>query len=340
MSRTATETHVFGARVQAFFNDTWYGRSRWFVALLPLSWLFRIGVFLRRAAYRRGAIPRFRLTVPVIVVGNITVGGTGKTPLVAWLARELTHRGRRPGIISRGYGASPSVAPRIVAPNSPAAEVGDEPVELRRKTGVPVCVCADRVRAGHALIAQGVDVLIADDGLQHYRLGRDLEIAVLDGGRLLGNGRLLPAGPLREPMARLEEADVVLVNGDAAFPDALNFCLVPKSVEPLAGGYRVDLRHFSGQRVWSVAGIANPGRFVDMLEAAGIEAVMAAVPDHGMIRLDVLREKEAMPILMTEKDAVKYSDTSANDVWFVSVDIKMPDATCAALSAAIDGVLH
>jgi tetraacyldisaccharide 4'-kinase len=305
----------------------WYGGS-WVAALLaPFSWLYALAVAARRAAYRRGWIARVRLPVPVIVVGNITAGGTGKTPVVEWLVRQLQAAGLRPGIVSRGYGGRSQPVPVRVTRNSVAAEVGDEPLLLARRTGVPVWVCVDRVRAAERLVQDGVGVIVADDGLQHYRLARDVEIVVMDGERGFGNGRLLPAGPLREPAARLAEADVVLVNGGGGQLRGERFLLAGSAAVNLANGETRPLASFAGQRVWAVAGIGNPQRFIDSLRAAGIEAVAVAVADHGTVDLAALHRQQDQPVLMTEKDAVKYRRTDHPSAWLVPVEVQMsPEA--------------
>lgn len=302
----------------------WYGGSWAATLLAPFAWLFALAVVARRAAYRRGWIARVRLLVPVIVVGNITVGGTGKTPVTEWLVRQLQAAGLRPGIVSRGYGGQPQTEPVRVTRNSTAAEVGDEPLLLARRTGVPVCVCVDRVRAAERLVQDGVGVIVADDGLQHYRLARDVEIVVVDGERGFGNARLLPAGPLREPLSRLAEADVVLVNGGGGQVRGERFVLSGSAAVNLANGETRPLASFAGQRAWAVAGIGNPRRFYESLRAAGIEAEPVAVADHGTVDLAALHRTGAQPVLMTEKDAVKYRRTDHPSAWIVPVEVQMP----------------
>lgn len=270
--------------------------------------------------------------MPVIVVGNVTVGGSGKTPLVAWLVRRLARAGFRPGIVSRGYGRRAGAHPVLVAVDDPAEAVGDEPLLLARRTGVPVCICTDRVRAvTHLLDVAEVDIVVADDGLQHYRMRRDLEFAVIDGARGLGNGRLLPAGPLREPAARLNEVDCIFVNGGpVAGPDGFvtaGFDLRPDRARSLADATDCELEAFRGRTVWAVAGIGNPERFYAVLAERGIEAEPVPVSDHGVVSLEALAARRAQPILMTEKDAVKYPAPVTVDAWYVPVELHMtPDA--------------
>jgi tetraacyldisaccharide 4'-kinase len=214
----------------------------------------------------------------------------------------------------------------MVTANSNYQEVGDEPLVLARQTGAPLCIGVDRVAASRRLVAEcDVDVVIADDGLQHYRMIRDFEIAVLDGQRVLGNRSMLPAGPLREPPARLDEVDLVLVNGDSDFSQGYRFDLLPHQAVSLAGSGRRDLSEFRGMEVWAVAGIGNPHRFCLMLESFGINPVLVDIPDHGIASLPALKRQHSRPILMTEKDAVKYPDTSPDDAWYVPVTVKISE---------------
>jgi len=233
----------------------WYEQSVIGWMLWPFALIFRVLVAIRVQAYRSGLFRRERVTVPVIVVGNITVGGTGKTPVVAWLANRLSDAGRKPGIVSRGYGAAAGSQPIIVTASSQFRDVGDEPVVLARQTGVPICIDADRVAAARRLITEaGVDVIISDDGLQHYKMIRDFEIAVLDGDRVLGNGHLLPAGPLREPPGRLDEVDIVMVNGESEYSGGCRFDLSPGQAVSLVDSRSRDLSGFGGKEGWAGAG--------------------------------------------------------------------------------------
>lgn len=303
------------------------------VLLLPLSWLFRAGVALRRAAYRAGWLRSVRLPVPVIVVGNISVGGTGKTPLVIWLAAQLKLAGYTPGIVSRGYGGS-ARAPRAVAADDDPAQCGDEPVLLARHTACPVWIGADRVAAARALRTAhaGCDVIISDDGLQHYRLARDAEVAVVDGARGLGNGRLLPAGPLREPPARLREVDAVVLRQPAAQPARYADRQFGMSLEPAALRDLSDPTHretaafFQGKRVHAVAGIGNPPQFFDMLTGLGIVHTAHAYPDHHAFSAADLQFSDCDAVVMTEKDAVKcerYAATAPDRYWALEVEARV-----------------
>lgn len=301
----------------------WYGSSPVAWLLLPFSWLFWLLVGIRRLLYRSGLLAGTSVGVPVAVVGNITVGGAGKTPLVAWLANRLAADGRRVGILSRGYGGTGGKTPTFVTMNSTASDVGDEPVLLAQLTGARMCVCADRVAgARHLVDAAEVDFIVCDDGLQHYRLARDVEIAVVDGARGLGNGFLLPAGPLRESSRRLVEVDFVFANGggDGRWR---RFDLRPSAARRLPDGEERELDEFRGQRVWSLAGIGNPDRFATMLRRHSIDPEPVDVPDHGVVSLAALRAEQPWPILMTAKDAVKYPANPIGDTWYVPVNLEM-----------------
>jgi len=316
----------------------WYGRSPLAWLLLPFAAVFGLVTGLRRLAYRAGWFSVHRLTVPVVIVGNITVGGTGKTPVTAWLVHLFVAAGLRPGIVSRGYGGRPAPEPRLVSADDDAADVGDEPLLLRRQTGVPVCVHPDRVAAGRRLVAEGVNVVIADDGLQHYRLHRDLEIVVLDGERRLGNGLLLPAGPLRESAARLRTVDLVLVNGGRAGEGEYGMQSRISQLRALDGSVHCALDVLRGQAVRAVAGIGNPARFHAQLAAAGLQVEAVLVPDHGRIDLEALARSSAVPIVMTEKDAVKYRPVHGGcPVWVATLELAVPEAAGARVLERVRG---
>lgn len=298
----------------------WYHGHPLAWLLLPLSGLFWVMAAGRRLAYRFGLLRQQRLPVPVIVVGNISVGGTGKTPLVIWLAHFLKQQGWRPGIIARGYGGKAGSWPQQVRPDSDPVMVGDEPVLLARRTGCPVCVGPDRVAAGRELLRYaGCDLILTDDGLQHYRLGRNLEIAVLDGKRGLGNGFLLPAGPLREGAGRLRRVDAVVVNGERR-RGRFGMRMSADDVQPVAGkahGYK--LAHFAGKTVHSVAGIGHPQRFFDSLRRAGIHIEPHLFADHHGFQAADIDFGDEKPVLMTEKDAVKCQRFADHRHWQVRV---------------------
>jgi tetraacyldisaccharide 4'-kinase len=313
-----------------FLNRIWYGTSRWYVALLPLSWLFALLTSMRRALYRSGALRSVDVGVPVVVVGNIASGGTGKTPVALWLAACLKDRGFRPGIASRGYGGTVGRAPLQVMDDSDARTVGDEPLLMARRAVCPVVVHPDRVAAASMLIEMGCDVIVADDGLQHYRLKRRFEIAVVDGARGFGNGRLLPAGPLREPVPRLKSVDrVMLQGGDAGVLErsftgsTTRFELSVSGVHDLQGRTTESLETFRGRSVHAVAGIGNPQRFFRLLESNGIDVIPHAFPDHASLSRDALEFGDGLDVLMTEKDAVRLRGPNPSNWWYVAVDLTL-----------------
>ena len=303
----------------------WYGRHPAVLALLPLVPLYCGAVGLRRLAYRLGIRRRQRLPVPVIVVGNVTVGGTGKTPLVAWLCDFLRLRGFRPGIVARGYGGRARHWPQQVRPDADPVAVGDEPVLLAQLTHCPVAVGPDRVAAARALLEHDdCDLILSDDGLQHYALGRDIEIAVLDGVRRLGNGFCLPAGPLREPARRLQEVDLIVTNGLAARGEYGMRLLPGEAVNLLDPGLRRPLSTFRGTRVHAMAGIGRPQRFFDDLRQAGLDIEPHAFPDHHPYGPEDLAFLEpGRPLLMTQKDAVKCRRFATEDFWAVPVTAEL-----------------
>ncbi len=334
---------TLAARLQAI----WYGAGRPPWLLRVLARLFGLGVRLRRAAYARGMCVSRRMARPVIMVGNITVGGSGKTPLVIWLAQQLGARGHRPGVVLRGYGGAAATGrvPCLVTPDSDVAVVGDEALLLRLRTGMPVVVGRDRVAAAERLLATGVDLIIADDGLQHLRLARDFEIGVVDASRGLGNRYLLPAGPLREPAERLSRVDAVVINGvpgaaAAGVPAAFVMRLEGQWLRTLAGsGAAVALSSLAGQRVHAVAGIGNPRRFFAQLAAAGLEVVEHAFPDHHYYRAADLEFHDGLPLLMTEKDAVKCRAFAAANRWYLPVAVSFDGADGDALLARLQRCL-
>lgn len=306
----------------------WYRSGLWQILLRPVSWIFGLLSALRRAAYRTGILKAERLPVPVIVVGNITVGGTGKTPLVIWLARQLHAASMHPGIISRGYRGSQS-SPLSVTIDSNPADVGDEPLMLAQRTRFPVVIGQDRVAAGKALLQAHpeCDVIISDDGLQHYRLQRDMEIVVVDGARRFGNAQLLPAGPLREPVTRLDTVDAVVCNGESEDKDIFSMRLQPTVFRHLTEPERTaTAADFSGKKLLAIAGIGHPPRFFAQLESMGLEIESRAFPDHHAYVSADLPSGAADAILMTEKDAVKCRAFARSDCWYLEVEAELDHA--------------
>jgi len=307
--------------MQHWLERVWFGRARGGGLLLPLAWLFGVVVRCRRLAFARGWLSSGHPGRPVVVIGNLTVGGSGKTPLTVWLAAALAARGLRVGIVSRGYGGTASGIVAVTAGSDPS-EVGDEPVLLARRTGARVMVARDRLAAATAL-APDVDVVLADDGLQHYRLRRDLEVLVVDGERRYGNGRLLPAGPLREPESRGRTADFIVVNGGAPRAGEIAMHLEPGEVIELRDGSRSPLVAWAGRRVHALAGIGYPQRFFKTLRAAGLEVLEHPRADHAPLSMAEIAFGDGLPVLMTEKDAVKCRGTPPDGLAYLEVSARI-----------------
>lgn len=309
----------------AELNAIWYEARPIPLRLRVLSGVYAGLASLRRGLYRSGILRATRLTVPVIVVGNLAVGGTGKTPLVIALVEALRERGWRPGVVSRGYGGRADEAQRVVVPADPAI-VGDEPVLIAQTTGAPVAIGRGRAEAA-GLLLRDIDVLIADDGLQHYALARDIEICVIDGERRFGNGRLLPAGPLREPLRRLETVDFRVCNGGDAQPGDIAMSLRGDTAVSLNdAGNEVALSGFAGKPVHAVAGIGNPDRFFAGLRRVGLQVTAHAFPDHHAFTPEDLDFGDALPVLMTAKDAIKCRRFVQPDWWSVPVRAELATA--------------
>jgi len=304
----------------------WSSRNGFSQALRPLSWLFCGLVILRRLLYRLRILPSRRLAVPVIVVGNLTVGGTGKTPLVIALARLLREHGYRPGIVSRGYGGLARSWPQQVRPDSDPVMVGDEPILIARQTGCPMAVGPDRAEAGAALLRHhDCDILLCDDGLQHYGLQRDLEVLVIDGERRFGNGFCLPAGPLREPVRRRQTVDFILCNGASAYSGELPMRYRIGDLVNLADpARRAPLSEWQGQAVHGVAGIGHPPRFFAMLERAGLQVIRHPFADHHAYQAADLDFGDDLPVVMTEKDAVKCQRHARENFWYLPIEAQLP----------------
>lgn len=305
-------------------ESAWYGTARapWWTG--PLSWLYGALTSCRRGLYRLGVLRSVRLPVPVVVIGNLSVGGTGKTPLTIALAEALRKRGYTPGVVSRGYGGSQK-EPLLLGDQPDPSRVGDEPC-LIRASGVPVAVGRDRPAAAELLLEAGCDLVIADDGLQHYALARDLEICVIDGVRRFGNGRLLPAGPLREPMSRLQRVSYRVCNGGVVAPGDVPMELRGGTVRALVDEHIKPLTEFAGQTVHAVAAIGHPVRFFASLRSQGLQVIEHAFPDHHAFVPDDLSFDDDRPVLMTEKDAVKCRAFAQPHWWSVPVRAVLPPA--------------
>jgi tetraacyldisaccharide 4'-kinase len=329
-------------RIRLWFQHEWMRRSAWQCLLVPLSWLFQALTVLRRFAYARAWLTTQRLAIPVVVVGNIGVGGSGKTPLVIWLVEQLRAAGYVPGVISRGYGGS-ELGPFEVGPLSDPIEVGDEPVLIAARTEAPLFIGRDRVAAGQALLEAypNCDIIVSDDGLQHQRLQREFEIVVIDEAAGFGNGRLLPAGPLRESATRLKSVDAIVLNRNKIDPasapdplaDPMGMPQTPISMrlsghvfynvkDPARHALAADLRD---QTLHAVAGIGRPQRFFDHLRALRLNISVHPFPDHHRFQPSDLAFAGDAPVLMTEKDAVKCKAFARDNWWSLAVSAEIDD---------------
>lgn len=332
--------------LDARLQRLWYGPAWRSLPWWPLEWLFRAVVAVRGWLYRSGLRAMQSAPVPVIVVGNLTVGGTGKTPVAAWLAQQLTLRGRRVGVVLRGYGGSHRGAPRVVGMDDDPEVVGDEALLHAHRRPHVVVIGADRVAAATLAARQGAEVVVCDDGLQHQRLGRDVEIAVVDAARGLGNGHLLPAGPLREPPGRIETVDAVVLTERIA-GQASGCPLRPRqplvAVARLRLGDAVNLvtaerralASFAGQRAFAVAAIGHPEAFFAALREAGIDLTEHPLPDHAAIDATTLPVGAGATVLMTEKDAVKCRSHAQPGWWWIELAVDVERETAGQLLTVI-----
>ena len=335
--------------VYTWIHRAWYENALSGWLLLPLSGLYWLVLMLKRFLRASGVLRTYRANVPVVIVGNITAGGTGKTPTVLWLVEALRARGFSPGIVSRGYGGSKANTSMRVEADSDAAIAGDEPVLLARRSQCPVVVDPDRVRAARMLVDDGADVIVADDGLQHYRLARDYEICVIDGSRGLGNRRLLPSGPLREGAQRLDSVEQVLVNGvlretghelTTAEQNAISFELLATEACRLNGSLARPIERFAGTTVHAVAAIGNPQRFFDLLRSVDIQVLEHVFPDHSALGSKDLEFGDGFDVFMTEKDAVKLGRNAKDNLWYVPVELSMDPVLAAPLLEQIESRLR
>ncbi len=325
-----------------WFVDAWYKEMYLSPWLAPFSLLYVDVMRLRRFLYRIGLYKSEKLAVPVIIVGNITVGGTGKTPLVIWLAQLLKQLGYRPGVISRGYTGTANHIPQLVDTNSDPALVGDEALVLAARCGCPVAIGQNRPAAAGLLLAEpGCNVIISDDGLQHYALRRDIEIVVIDGERRYGNGYCLPAGPLREPLERLHQVDLLVVNGGGELqPQEYPMqCRGEQLINLLSGEHR-DLAEFNGRSCHAVAAIGNPSRFFRQLATAGLNCVNHGFPDHYAFTAADLQFNDQRLIIMTEKDAVKCRGIATAAYWYLPVSAELPPGFAQQLLSLLNKKVH
>lgn len=297
-----------------------YSKSLVSLLLLPLSAVFLLISFIRKTLYQFNFLKSFKLKIPVIVVGNITSGGTGKTPLIIYLANELKKNGYRPGIISRGYG-SKSEGVMEVSQKSDVAEAGDEPMLIQKHTHLPVFVSKDRVLAAKTLVKKyaKTDVILSDDGIQHYRLRRDLEVLVIDGTRKFGNGYLLPAGPLREFRSKLKTVDVIVCNHKKVIDGSYLMKYKGHLLINLKTNKKIHLNNLSLKNIHAIAGIGNPDRFFDYLKTYNILFSSSVFQDHYKFSKKDFRDMNDKNIIMTEKDAVKCQQFSRNNFWYLPV---------------------
>ncbi|MGV8918623.1 MAG: tetraacyldisaccharide 4'-kinase [Pseudomonas sp.] len=309
--------------------NAWYTGHPALGLLRPLEWFYRRVVDNKRARFVAGEGTIYRAPVPVLVVGNITVGGTGKTPMILWMIEHCRRRGVRVGVVSRGYGAKPPSFPWRVQADQDASQAGDEPLLIVQRSNVPLMIDPDRSAAVRALLAaEPLDLILCDDGMQHYRLARDLELVLIDAARGLGNRRCLPAGPLREPVERLQSVDALLYNGASSDrDDGFGFVLKPTTLVNLRSGERQPLSHFpAGQALHAVAGIGNPQRFFNTLEGLHWRPVPHPFADHALYSAQALTFTPRLPLIMTEKDAVKCRAFAADDWWYLAVDAEPSEA--------------
>jgi len=312
-------------------DQYWYSKNPVAILLWPVSLLFYLLVFLRQLFYRFRLFESITVSKPVIVVGNISVGGTGKTPLIIELGRLLTSWGYKVGIISRGYGGQ-GPWPYQLDDNSTAEVSGDEPLQIFQRTGLPVVVGPDRIADAQMLIDNNeVDLLLADDGMQHYRLNRNLELIVIDAQRQFGNQFMLPAGPLREPVSRLKKSGWPVFNGGNINggkndgDQGYAFKIEPSIIKNLVSCEEESISTFQEKSVHAVAGIGNPQRFFQMLRDNGFSVIEHAFPDHYVFNEDDLDFGDSLPVLMTEKDSVKCKKFSNKKLWFVAIDIQLSE---------------
>ena len=318
----------------------WYSKHSWLRIFAPFSWILRSAVKYRRSRYERHTNRAWRAPVPVCVVGNITVGGTGKTPLVIWLYEWLSQRGVKVGIVSRGYGGKAAQYPLVVSENSRCRDVGEENVLLHRRTGALIVVDPNRVSATQFLMDRyPIDLIIADDGLQHYKLARDIEIAVVDGARGFGNGLQLPFGPLREPESRLRDVQWLVVKGAHSCVDSPKSFMHLEPVEFVNTSNNAVLsidefrvQHFEHLR--AIAAIGNPGGFQHTLDQIQIQAIVKPFRDHHHFRADELKDNGSV-IIVTEKDAQKIRELpmDTSHIWYLKVTVKFNEEVDEFLSS-------
>lgn len=331
--------------IDQLFSNIWYKPSFLYTLLLPFSWIYQIAVSVKRWLYISGHKKHIRFPVPVVVVGNITVGGTGKTPLIIALAHLLSEHGYNPGIVSRGYGGRPPILPLHVTPQTNPTEAGDEPVLIAQKTRCPVVISPKRVEAIDALInTYHCDIVLSDDGMQHYQMHRDIEIAVIDGQRRFGNAHCLPAGPLREPVSRLRSVDFIISQG-AAGPDRplsneYLMQLIPGDIYSLIAPSKIlNITEARKRPIHAIAGIGYPDRFFNQLKALGFSVIPHPFPDHHAYQPQDITFKDDTLVIMTEKDAVKCQAFARDVHWCLPVKAQCAETFFVHLLEKLAGVI-
>ena len=321
-SRLKNKT-VKKSSLHSLINETWYSKNTLSQLLIPLSLIYCGIVAIRKTLYSLKILKSTKISVPVIIVGNITAGGTGKTPLVIWLVKYLKENGFNPGVISRGYKGKAKSWPQQVRPDSDPVIVGDEAILISRQAGCPMAVGPDRVSTAEALLKYyNCDIIISDDGLQHYALQRTIEVVVIDGVRRFGNGKCIPAGPLRESTSRLEKADFLVTNGIAA-PGEFAMRYSGKTVKNLTNKNELTLSDFKGNTVHAVSAIGNTQRFYDYLRSQGLKVIEHSFPDHYMYNAADLSFDDDLAVIMTEKDAVKCQRYNFENSWYLPIKVEM-----------------
>lgn len=324
-----------------FIEDIWYTKHPLGILLLPLSWIYTLVIIVRRLCYQSGLIAVNKINVPVIIVGNISVGGTGKTPLVIWLAEHFTEKGFKPGIVSRGYGGKFSGKTQQVRPDSDPLLVGDEPVLISKRTSCPVAVAAQRRNAAEELIEHyACNLILCDDGMQHYSLDRDIEIAVIDGQRRFGNGHCLPAGPLREPVSRLKTVDFVVSKYMASrheYKMEYSYGDLISLTDPTK---TIPISSFSGESVHAIAGIGNSDRYFSYIRNQKIKLIMHDFPDHHPFSADDIKFNDGLPVVMTEKDAVKCAAYATAQHWYLPITATLPESFVYRLEVLMKEIMN
>jgi tetraacyldisaccharide 4'-kinase len=323
-----------------WFKQHWMGIVLW-PLLKPASLLFGWLAQRRKNAYLLGRKVSYRAPIPIVVVGNISVGGNGKTPVVVLLIEMLKEMGCKPGVVSRGYGGKAKAYPLLVNGDTDAIECGDEPKLIAQRTGVPVAVDPNRSNAVQALLPQNVDIVVTDDGLQHYALQRDLELVIIDGERRFGNEQLLPLGPLRESVARLADVDFIIANGESCEPSEHSMQLMPNLAVNLVTGERTLVSQLS--QCVAIAGIGHPPRFFNTLRQLDCDLVS----EHGFSDHSPINEQDLVSLvaqgqtlIMTEKDAVKCAGFAHDNWWYLPVDAQLDPKAMQSLTQHLQQVLN